>query len=1174
MIRQKRTTEERQQIQIDKANARQIRAEILAQNKRIRLDKRNEQRLNERANTYADKIIADIKEKLTQTNELTQQINLNKRIKGTNRNTYLKTIINKVNNLDVDKQKYITQEGNLKDYALNKNNKQVIKDFIEGTPRTNNYGKESDEEIEELIEDTLKDNKPIIIKFKPFIHQYEKKRGAFFPYYNISSLDLTEYQITKGNATYYKDNHAHNILAENCLIYAMRMQNMEEGKLSRLKSYVVGQKVILNDLKQIAEDLNIKIILHQLRKGDLKIGNTKGLKQTKTTYGTNETEIYNIALHSGHYFKYEKSNFTAYFINNYNELKHHKNANFIYKIKGNSICRDATRTINSLDLIELLITNKEAFLIEITKQIINDYDKQFNPIKLKTDFTNFDLSYNEKDKLTNQCKLRQYARKEMKISYKYILYADFETITDANNLLNADMLNGVLYDRDNNLIKTISKNLTHSPDFIRAFLYDAILDNTIIYFHNAKFDYNYLIREIKGTSEIMNGGNFISHKGTFKKHHIIIKDSYKIISSPLANFPELFKNIQGEKEFINHNFYNMNDIYKNNLFTKDDFLEQFKPNGKYPQSDKYDDDTAEIVLNNCERLGFINEDGLIDALKYRSYYCDMDCRILAEGMITIRKQYLEEFNIDIYDILTTPAIANTHLALSGVFEYCVELTGHLREYIEGSIVGGRVMTANNEKIHIKGKLADMDAVSLYPSAMVRLEGLPEGEPKILTEEQLDYNTIKGFDWYIVDVEITDLKIKRAFPLLSIKNDKGTRIFTNEIIGEVFRVDKIQLEDLIEFQGVSFKIIKGLYFDEGFNPDIKEVVSKLFSTRKKLKAKGDEKENIYKLILNSAYGKMIQKEHDEKTKIISGKKNIETYVSRNYNEIKHITYYDTREKREKARIAVSSGRKAHFNLPHLGGMILSMSKRIMNEVICLAEDNKIDIYYQDTDSIHLKFEDINNLKKLYANKYNRVLEGKSLGQFHTDLKMEFKHQILYINRDIINDVIEIAKLNDINLFLIGEDFIHLKSTDITNLKTLYFNKYNIKLEASITNLNEDDLKTLSDNVYSTELIAIDKKTYLHKLEGVLRDVKYDGGYMVRCKGISRKAIDHFTNKNNIDVREFFKKLYNGEELICDLCGGGEVLKINIDTKRNIITKKDEFLRTLHFPKKPINGKIKN
>lgn len=1113
----RKTPEERQQIQIDKANARQLRAETIAKNKRIRLDKRNEQRLNERADTYANKIIAEIKEKLKQNDEITQQINISKRIKGNNRTTYIKAIINKVNIID-DKQKYITQEGNPKDYALNKNNKQVINDFIEGTPRTNNYGKESDEEIEELLDDAIRTNKPILIKIKPFTHKYEKKRGAFFPYYNISSLDLTEYQITKGDARYYKDNHEQNIIAENCLIYACRMLNMDENKQNRLKSYVVGQKIILTDLKQIAEDLNIKIIIHQLRSDNKKL--------FKTTYGTNEAEIYNIALHSGHYFKYEKSNFTAYYINNYKELKHHKNANFIYKIKGNSICRDATRTINSLDLIDLLISNKETFLIEITKQIINDYDKQFNPIKLKTDFNNFNLNYTEKDNLTNECKSRENARTKNKVSYKYILYADFETITDANNILNADMLNGVLYDRDDNLIKTISKNLT-TPDFIRAFLYEAILDNTIIYFHNAKFDYNFIIRELKGTSEIMNGGNFISHKGTFKKHHILIKDSYKIITTPLSKFPELFKNIKGEKEFINHNFYNMNDIYKNNLFKPTDFLEQFRPDGKYPQSAKYEDDTAEIVLKNCERLGFITEEGLIDALKYRSFYCDMDCRILSEGMITIRRQYLEEFKIDIYDVLTTPAIANTHLKLNGVFEQCVELTGHLREYIEGSIVGGRVMTANNEKVHIKGNLADFDAVSLYPSAMVRLEGLPEGEPRILTEEQLDYNIIKGFDWYVVDVEITDLKIRRSFPLLSIKNDKGTRIFTNDIIGKVFRVDKIQLEDLIEFQGVSFKVLKGLYFDDGFNTNVKAVINKLFNTRKELKARGDDKENIYKLILNSAYGKMIQKEHDEKTKIIAGKHNIETFISRNYNEIKHITYYDTREGREKARVSVSSGRKAHFNLPHLGGMILSMSKRIMNELICTAEDHGIDIYYQDTDSIHLKSADIDKLKLIYSNKYNRLLEGKSLGQFHSDLKPE-----------------------------ITPPHLKISPTDSDDIKCL----------------KKSQLKILNDSTYSTELIAIDKKTYIHTLEGVLNDVKYNLGYMVRCKGISRNAIDHYTDKNKIDVREFFKKLYNCEALICDLCGGGEVVKLNINTRLNKVSRKDEFLRTLNFSKIPINGDI--
>ena len=38
--------------------------------------------------------------------------------------------------------------------------------------------------------------------------------------------------------------------------------------------------------------------------------------------------------------------------------------------------------------------------------------------------------------------------------------------------------------------------------------------------------------------------------------------------------------------------------------------------------------------------------------------------------------------------------------------------------------------------------------------------------------------------------------------------------------------------------------------------------------------------------------------------------------------------------------------------YIGVMILSISKRIMNEVICTAEDYGIEIYYQDTDSMHI------------------------------------------------------------------------------------------------------------------------------------------------------------------------------------------------------------------------------
>lgn len=39
----------------------------------------------------------------------------------------------------------------------------------------------------------------------------------------------------------------------------------------------------------------------------------------------------------------------------------------------------------------------------------------------------------------------------------------------------------------------------------------------------------------------------------------------------------------------------------------------------------------------------------------------------------------------------------------------------------------------------------------------------------------------------------------------------------------------------------------------------------------------------------------------------------------------------------------------------------MSKRIMNEVMCLAEDMKINIMYQDTDSMQLDSDKLKDLE---------------------------------------------------------------------------------------------------------------------------------------------------------------------------------------------------------------------
>ena len=68
---------------------------------------------------------------------------------------------------------------------------------------------------------------------------------------------------------------------------------------------------------------------------------------------------------------------------------------------------------------------------------------------------------------------------------------------------------------------------------------------------------------------------------------------------------------------------------------------------------------------------------------------------------------------------------------------------------------------------------------------------------------------------------------------------------------------------------------------------------------------------------------------------------------------------------------------------IGVQILSMSKRIMNEVICLAEDLGINVYYQDTDSIHIDDDKIELLEKEFEKRFGRKLRGDQLGQFHPD-----------------------------------------------------------------------------------------------------------------------------------------------------------------------------------------------
>ena len=73
------------------------------------------------------------------------------------------------------------------------------------------------------------------------------------------------------------------------------------------------------------------------------------------------------------------------------------------------------------------------------------------------------------------------------------------------------------------------------------------------------------------------------------------------------------------------------------------------------------------------------------------------------------------------------------------------------------------MTANNEKIMIREsdncEVDDFDAVSLYPSAMVRLTGFLRGKPKVLKDLTVDF--LKNCDGYFIEIKMTKIGKKRV-----------------------------------------------------------------------------------------------------------------------------------------------------------------------------------------------------------------------------------------------------------------------------------------------------------------------------------------------------------------------------------------------------------------------------
>ena len=593
-----------------------------------------------------------------------------------------------------------------------------------------------------------------------------------------------------------------------------------------------------------------------------------------------------------------------------------------------------------------------------------------------------------------------------------------------------------------------------------------------------------------------------------------IKCSYRMTNIKLGDFGETFE-LPQKKEYMPYGLYTTENI-KDRYVDFETCINKVLEDGEKKKK---------IFLENVSnwRL-YDSKTNKIDIIGYSREYCKLDVEVLAKGYEKFRGQIKEisdkvihpnikkrcpDLFVDIYNQYTISSVANELLLLGGCYEDTYQFAGVVREFIQKCVVGGRVMPVDNKKVKIVGGVSfnkythtrefiqDFDGVSLYPSALYRIPGFIKGLPKILpdmsgytTREDIMniLNTMTNDSHYFLEINITRVGIKREFPLMSY-NDGLTRKWTNDVIGNddypiAMYCDKTTLEDWIKFHDIDFVVIRGYYFTDGYNPQINKTMKLLFDKRAEEKAKDNKIEATYKLCMNSGYGKTLEKAHED-TILYKTEKEFENYVARKYNFIKQIT--PTIDGRYKCKEWATIDK--HYNQVHQGVSVLSMSKRIMGEVMCLAEDKGYGMFYTDTDSIHMYSECVDLLakdwKEMYGGKGKRPPEliGKYLGQFHNDFS-----------------------LTDSNW---DEDKHHKK------------------------------LKKCKD-VYSELFIGLGKKCYIDLLVGTSKITGEEVyGFHIRMKGVSEDAIlykSYETDKENRrnGAKKIYESLLAGNAETFDMC----------------------------------------
>ena len=888
--------------------------------------------------------------------------------------------------------------------------------------------------------------------------QIRNRDGRFFPYLNTTNEDLSKYQVFNQEQAYDKKLVSKR---EHCLIHTLLKAGIDKAVVNKIKmAYIQGVAIRKKDLHNMSDIIKRNIIVHTM--------NGRRIAKQKIKAKVADGDDVNIAMYENHYFIFEDTEYSKFSIINYEELKDEEDFNQIIKIvkRGDKsyYTKDATKSkINSLLLVDKFFKAnyfKKLDLCKFEESMTHDKLKEHIYLdniegeqqECKSSFTEvkppdkeqideehgefmkevFDDDDNEPlpdninnilDDIHNQAvnifehNVKRQIKKEENKKDKpkpEIYYADCESFVNGDN--HKLYLLGVVNDKsdivdiynvcDQPEKETVSKEQQVVYKFLKNITKNG-KTNALVYFHNLKYDYHLLetLINIKGRCE--KDGQLYNVVCKYKGKEIELRDSFKILPFALSKFGKEFnlpKEIR-KKEAIAYNYYTEEN--NNKVISQRDYRKLLSNKNKTIFKDAVKDCSS----YNVEKHTF-------NPTTYYKEYLRLDCLVLKKGIQKFNEliQEITENKMSVYDSLTISSLTDKYMKLEGAYNGVYEVQGNLRAYIAKAVYGGRVcVNPKYKKKVINGKISDYDGVSLYPSAinrLCRLMGLPKGKAKRYTPNDLtglNNSYWKNKTYSILTVKITKVNKKQQMPFIAHKTEDSIK-YTNEAPEKPIVIDSITLEDYINFHHIEYELLEGVYWNEGGNKKMGEVIQRLFNARLQYKKTNVALANTIKLMLNSSYGKTIMKKSKTNKQIIQTEKhsynkttkkweiisktNFNDYVYNNFNTIKNYRKLNDNNYEVEKICADNS-----FNRGHIGCAILSISKRIMNEVFDVANDNKYPIYYTDTDSLHCNMEDVPKLEAKYEEKYKKVLNGKNLEQFHTDFDLDGAKEEIYAIKSI-------------------------------------------------------------------------------------------------------------------------------------------------------------------------------